>query len=476
MDYKERLAALFAQWSGQKPHTIIELPLSGSSRRYVRLIGDKAKAIGAYNTDYKENVAFLTFTRHFLKQGIRGPEIYAEDLKNNVYLLQDLGDETLYATMVANRDGDTLAPNVLQLYKQVIKDLPHIQVEGGKGLDYTCCYPRADFDKQSMLWDLNMFKYYFLKLAHINFDEQALENDFVTLADYLLQTDCSHFMYRDFQARNVMLFDGVPYYIDYQGGRRGALQYDLASFLYSAKSNLPQALREELLQVYIKELRSLLPVNEQEFTTFYYGYVYIRLMQTMGAYGFRGFYERKEYFLKSIPFAIQNLRFLMANHRLPIALPTLQSVWEQIVASEQLNQLGVESPRLTVHINSFSYKKGIPCDTSGNGGGFVFDCRALPNPGRYEEYKKLTGQSPEVKAFLENKAEVLQFTSHVYALAEQAVQNYLQRHFTHLSINFGCTGGQHRSVYFAEKLAALLKEKFDVDIQLSHTNQEGWER
>jgi hypothetical protein len=339
-------------------------------------------------------------------------------------------------------------------------------------VDYSVCYPREAFDKQSMMWDLNYFKYYFLKLAKIPFDEQALEDDFQAFSDYLLSAPSDYFLYRDFQSRNVMLKNGGVHFIDYQGGRRGALQYDLASLLYDGKADIPQEVRSQLFRFYIAELKNYIPVNESEFTSYFNGFVLIRIMQAMGAYGFRGFYEKKEHFLKSIPFAINNLKNLLPELNLPVELPELLNVLQLLTQSETLKEIGQVKSNLTVRITSFSYKKGIPSDPSGNGGGFVFDCRALNNPGRYAEYKNLTGKDLKVQQFIEQNSEMKLFLKPVKTLVEQTVKNYLERGFSHLSVSFGCTGGQHRSVYAAEKLAAWLRNNFPVNVVLVHREQQ----
>ena len=337
----------------------------------------------------------------------------------------------------------------------------------------TVCYPREAFDKQSMMWDLNYFKYYFLKLAKIPFDEQRLEDDFQAFSDYLLAVDNNAFLYRDFQSRNVMLKDGKVYFIDYQGGRKGALQYDLASLLYDAKANIPEAEREELLEFYLDELNQYKHVDRSKFKSLFDGYVLIRIMQAMGAYGFRGFYEKKEHFLKSIPFALKNMETLLAkNNTVLTEFPELYKVLKSVTESTFLKSISPANDRLTVRISSFSYKKGIPHDPSGNGGGFVFDCRAIHNPGRYPEYKHLTGKDQQVIEFLEQKSTIASFMNAVTTLVSQSVEVYLSRGFTHLSVNFGCTGGQHRSVYAAEKLAQYLRNNYPVTVVLQHVEQD----
>lgn len=468
---KEELIRLYESHFQEKMTAFDVLPASGSYREYCRIKSTNHQAIGAFNSDVRENTAFLEFSAHFFKQGIAVPGIYAVNEKKTCYLQEDLGTLTLFDFLSQTRELEGFSEKITNIYKQVLRELPKIQITAGKGINYEHCYPRAAFDKQSMMWDLNYFKYYFLKLAKIPFDEQALEDDFQSFSDYLLAADGDFFLYRDFQSRNIMLHDGKVAFIDYQGGRKGALQYDLASLLYDAKADIPQSVRNELLEFYLDELEKYLEIDRDEFKAYFTGYVLIRIMQAMGAYGFRGFYEKKEHFLKSIPYALENLKYLLNNNNIPVALPELFKVLEAIGRSSFLKKIGAHKAKLTVRITSFSYKKGLPDDPLGNGGGFVFDCRAIHNPGRYEEYKQLSGKDQEVIEFLETKSEIADFLTPVYALVDQSVTTYLARGFTHLSVNFGCTGGQHRSVYAAEKLAVHLKEKFQVNVILSHREQ-----
>lgn len=471
---KNEIIQLFENHFNEKIETFELLPPSGSYRQYCRLTSKTRSVIGALNTDVKENTAFLSFTNHFFNKGIKVPEIYtvSSDLKK--YLQEDLGDTTLFQYLTKTREEEGFSENIISVYKKVLKSLPNIQIIAGKDIDYSVCYPREAFDKQSMMWDLNYFKYYFLKLAKIHFDEQALEDDFQQFSNYLLSASSNYFLYRDFQSRNVMLKNDEVYFIDYQGGRQGALQYDLASLLYDGKADIPESIRKQLYDVYIGELKKLMKVDEEQFSAYFKGFVLIRIMQAMGAYGFRGFYEKKEHFLKSIPYALKNLEILLSDLKLPIKIPELLNVLNQLTKSEVLKEIGQEKSNLTVRVCSFSYKKGIPEDPSGNGGGHVFDCRAINNPGRYEEYKKLSGKDLPVQEFLEQKSEIGIFLESVKVLIEQSVKVYLERGFTHLSINFGCTGGQHRSVYSAEKISDYLKNNYPVNVVLNHREQDSW--
>lgn len=462
------LIGLYEKWSDERADSFEPLLQSGSYREYYRIKSTTKKALGVYNPDRKENIAFLGFSKHFLQTGFDVPAIFGENLDHSIYLIQDLGDTTLYSYLTQIYKDGFFPKDLIDIYKQVVAILPRFQIIARQDMDYSICYPRSKFDKRSMMWDLNYFKYYFLKLAHVSFDEEELEDDYQKFTDYLLTTNCDYFLYRDFQSRNIMLYDGKPYFIDYQGGRKGALQYDIASLLYDAKADIPQHIREDILYEYIKNLRQIIDFDEKEFLDYFWGYAIIRLMQAMGSYGFRGFYEKKEHFLKSIPYATANLNWILNHVNLPVNIPTLINILRRIVDSPKLKTIVRGQNRLKVTINSFAYKKGIPVDHSGNGGGFVFDCRSILNPGRYEKYKNLTGKDTEVIKFLQTQTNIDEFLDNVYRIVDATVENYLQRKFTNVVVNFGCTGGQHRSVYCADSLVKHLKSKFPVDISLHH--------
>ena len=442
--------------------------LGGSGRRIIRLAGKGITAIGILYGVREENVAFLEFSRHFRKHGLPVPEIYGEDLEHGVYLEQDLGDISLFELLSENRQGQVIAPQVADAYREAIAILPRFQIEAGRDLNYKLCYPRGSFDRQSIAWDLNYFKYYFLRLAGIPFSEQALEDDFSRLTKFLLSAPRDFFLYRDFQSRNIMLPAGKPYFLDYQGGRKGALQYDVASLLYDAKADLPPEFRQQLLDHYLAALRNFVDIKPEAFLQHYYGYVYVRIMQALGAYGFRGFYERKVHFLQSVPYALKNLRWLLHNVRLPIALPTLLEAFHSMLASERLQRLATDADNLVVRIVSFSFHRGLPNDESGNGGGFIFDGRSLPNPGREERFKALTGKDSAVIEYLHQQESVHQFLASAMSLVDASLSNYQQRGFKHLMVSFGCTGGQHRSVYLAEQLAKHLRGRPGVEVVVVH--------
>jgi aminoglycoside/choline kinase family phosphotransferase len=467
------LKKLFEQHFRSQPERIQPLQggLGASGRKIVRLEDETHTAIGILYDVREENVAFLEFSRHFRRCNLPVPDIYAEDLDNGAYLEEDLGDTTLFEFLTTHRDGENIPPEAVEAYRKVVAMLPRFQVEGGRDLNYKVCYPRGSFDRQSIAWDLNYFKYYFLRLAGIAFNEQALEDDFGRLTKVLLGADRDYFLYRDFQSRNVMLRDGQPFFVDYQGGRKGALQYDIASLLFDAKADLPPELREQLLDHYLDTLANFVPVTRDEFMRYYYPYVYVRVMQALGAYGFRGFYERKTHFLQSVPYALKNLRWLLDHAQLP-SMPGLMQALRLVAGSEKLQSIATETENLVVRIFSFSFHRGLPNDESGHGGGFVFDCRSLANPGREERFKHLTGKDAPVIDYLNHQESVHQFLASATALVDSSVSNYEARRFKNLMVSFGCTGGQHRSVYMAEQLANHLRARNGVEVVVQHLQLE----
>jgi aminoglycoside/choline kinase family phosphotransferase len=468
------LKRLFEAHFQRAPEQVTPLrgDLSASGRKLFRLKAGAISAIGVLYGVREENVAFLQFSRHFRRHGLPVPEIYAEDLNHGAYLEEDLGDTTLFDLLTRNRAGDAVAPEVVEAYRKVVAMLPRFQVEAGRDLNYKACYPRGSFDRQSISWDLNYFKYYFLRLAGIPFNEQELEDDFGRLTDYLLTAPNDYFLYRDFQSRNVMMRGGEPWFVDYQGGRKGALQYDIASLLYDAKADLPPELRLKLLDDYLDALGKYLRVDREEFLQHYYAFVYVRILQALGAYGYRGFFERKAHFLQSVPYALKNLRWLLHNVKLPIELPTLIEAFRSMLGSEKLLGLASEAQNLVVRVFSFSFHRGMPQDETGNGGGFVFDGRSLPNPGREERFKEITGKDVPVIEYLNQQESVHQFLASVFSLVDASIENYKQRGFKSLMVSFGCTGGQHRSVYLAEQLAKRLRGRNGVDVTVRHVELE----
>jgi aminoglycoside/choline kinase family phosphotransferase len=468
------LKKLFERHFHAPPERVVPLQgeLGGSGRKIIRLSNEKATAIGILYGVREENAAFLAFSKHFRRHGLPVPEIYAEDLAHGSYLEEDLGDTTLFEFLSKNRAGDNIAPKVVETYRKAVSILPRFQVEAGRDLDYSVCYPNPSFDRQSIAWDLNYFKYYFLRLAGIPFNEQALEDDFSTLTEFLLSAPRDYFLYRDFQSRNIMLRNGDPFFVDYQGGRKGALQYDIASLLFDAKADLPPELRQQLLDHYLDRLSSFIALDREAFLRHYYAFVYIRILQALGAYGFRGFYERKVHFLQSVPYALKNLRWLLHNVRLPIPLPALMNAFKGMLASEKLQSLATDADNLVVRIFSFSFHHDFPKDETGNGGGFVFDGRSLPNPGREERFKTLTGKDAPVIDYLNQQESVHQFMAGVLSLVDSSVAAYQQRGFKNLMVSFGCTGGQHRSVYLAEQLAKRLRNRNGLEVVVRHLELE----
>src|SRR5215470_200729 len=405
----------------------LQRKLGGSGRTIIRLANSKFTAIGIRHAVREENAAFLEFSRHFRRHGLPVPEIYGEDLAQGAYLEEDLGDVSLFEFLSRHRTGETIAPAVIDAYRKVVAVLPRFQIEASRDLNYKVCYPRASFDRQSINWDLNYFKYYFLRLAGIPFNEQALEVEFSRLSKFLLAAPRDYFLYRDFQSRNIMLRDGQPYFLDYQGGRKGALQYDIASLLYDAKADLPPEIREQLLDAYLEALATHIQVDRDAFMKYFYPFVYIRIMQALGAYGFRGFYERKAHFLQSVPYALKNVRWLLHNVKLPIELPTLMAAFTSMLSSEKLLGIASSSEQVTVRVFSFSFHRGLPKDETGNGGGFVFDARSLPNPGREERFKELTGKDAPVIEYLQQQESVHQFLANVMSLVDASVGDYQRR-------------------------------------------------
>jgi len=468
------LNKLFEQYFHAPPEHVQPLQgeLGGSGRKIIRFSNEKHRAIGILYGVREENEAFLAFSKHFRRHGLPVPEIYAEDLSHGAYLEEDLGDTTLFEFLSNNRTGENIFPQVIEAYRKVVAVLPRFQVEASRDLNYEVCYPNPSFDRQSIAWDLNYFKYYFLRLAGIPFNELALEDDFSRLTEFLLSAPRDYFLYRDFQSRNIMLRNGDPFFVDYQGGRRGALQYDIASLLYDAKADLPPDLRQQLLDHYLDRLSSFVPLDREAFLRHYYAYVYIRIMQALGAYGFRGFFERRAHFLQSVPYALKNLRWLLHHVRLPVPLPALMDAFKGMLASEKLQGLACEADNLVVRIFSFSFHQGLPKDESGNGGGFVFDGRSLPNPGREERFKTLTGKDTPVIDYLNQQESVHQFLAGVLSLVDSSISSYQQRGFKNLMVSFGCTGGQHRSVFLAEQLAKRLRVRNGLEVVLRHIELE----
>lgn len=463
----EELKTLYVNYTGKEADEITELPSSGSNRRYFRLRGPQT-LIGVSGTSTEENKAFLYMADHFRKKGLPVPEVYAWSADKAFYLQQDLGDTLLFDAIEKGRKSSVFDEGERQLLHKTITLLPAIQFAGADGFDFSRCYPQPEFNQRSILWDLNYFKYCFLKATGMEFQENRLEDDFQKMSDVLLRSSSATFMYRDFQSRNVMIKDAEPWLIDFQGGRKGPVYYDIASFLWQAKAKYPEDLRTELLHAYLQALQKYMPVEETYFLSQLRHFVLFRTLQVLGAYGFRGYFEKKPHFIQSVPFAIDNLRQLLRGD-FP-EYPYLCQVLRELTSLKQFSD-DMQKRTLEVKIVSFAYKKGIPNDPSGNGGGFVFDCRAINNPGKYERYNHFTGLDEPVIRFLEKDGEITRFLEHARQLVDTSVKRYLDRGFTNLMICFGCTGGQHRSVYSAQHLAEHLNAKFGVKVHLVHREQ-----
>ncbi len=470
----DAIKSLFTTISDAPVLQIEKLPQSGSDRIYFRIHTAPGNYIATYGHNVKENETFVYFSRHFRKAGCPVPAIFAVNEDKTLYIQEDFGDTSLLHELEKKGYSD----EVYALFRQSLKNLALLQIKGGEGIDYRYCLTAKEFGKQAILSDLLYFKYYFLDTLKYAYDKQALLDDFEALSNYLTHAENKHFMFRDFQSRNIMVVDGQVKFIDYQGGMRGALQYDVASLLWQARAELPADWKSSLMEYYIEEANKLLetPADQNIFIAQYNGYVLIRLLQVMGAYGFRGLFERKAQFLTSIPLALRNLKWFTEDQRMGISVPEFEKCLRFCVSDELINRFeplrANDQTPLIVGINSFSYRQGIPEDPSGNGGGFVFDCRGILNPGRYDEFKKLTGRDKPVKDFLEQRTKMTDFLNSVFDVVDISVTDYLQRGFSHLSISFGCTGGQHRSVYAADALARHLKNKFKVNIKLQHRVQE----
>lgn len=468
-----------AKWRPGQQFQLDSIRQSGSNRQYFRFSDDGKSYVLTYNpSNLPENKAFVEFTRHFSAKGIQVPSIVYNDDNVGLYVQTDLGDKSLFDHVKEEGFSD----HVFALYKKSCDALAKLQVVGGEGLDYTNCIATRSFDKQAIYADLLYFLYYFVRALDLPYDKNLLFNDFDMLSSYLTQEEHQYFMHRDCQGRNIMVKDEETFFIDYQGGMQGALQYDIASLLWQARTQLPYTWREELVDYYFSQVNAHLngKLQKKEFLDNYDGFVLIRMLQTLGAYGFRGLFERKPHFVSSIPYALKNLKWFLENKTLPVRLPALHKLLNALLDESILKKfepvVANEHSKLVIHINSFSYKKGIPQDLFGNGGGYVFDCRGILNPGRIDEFKTQTGRDKPVQEFLMQKTNMPTFLQHVFGTVDISVEDYLKRDFEGLTVSFGCTGGQHRSVYAADQLAAHLKEKYNVNTVVRHIEQEakGW--
>jgi len=474
----DKIKELFSGFSKELITGIDKLPQAGSERHYFRIRTADKSFIATYGANLKENESFIYFSKHFKKKDLAVPEILCINANKDIYLQEDFGDVSLLNRL--EESGFTTA--VYELYKKSLQQLALLQVKGHEGLDYKKCLTNSSFGKQAIMAELLYFKYYFLDALRQPYDKQKLIDDFEALSNYLSHTEYKYFMFRDFQSRNIMVTpDDNVHFIDYQGGMKGAPQYDVASLLSQAKANLPDDWKQHLLEDYMVAFEKVVeePIDKDTFRSQYNGYVLIRLLQVLGAYGFRGLFERKAHFLTSIPLALQNLKWFIQNQNVGISVPEFKKVLEICISDDVIQeftpvQASDETP-LLVTINSFSFiKTGYPKDETTNGGGFVFDMRGILNPGRFHDYKHLSGLDKPVKDFLEQQTKMPDFLNSVYSIVDISVEDYIKRGFEHLTINFGCTGGQHRSVYAAEALARHLRNKFKVKIVLNHNNKENW--
>ena len=464
----KELGLLFKTHTGEQATDITELSSSGSNRRYFRLTTNTISLIGVIGTSTDENRVFCEMAKHFKAQGINVPEVYLHSNDWLCYIQQDLGNTILFDLIKKGRQTRTFDQDEKKILSKTIKMLPLIQFKGAEGFNFAICYPQPEFNDRSILWDLNYFKYCFLKATGIDFQENRLEDDFAKMSKTLLYGKSNTFLYRDFQSRNVMIKDDEPYFIDFQGGRKGPFYYDVASFLWQAKANFTNELREQLINDYMESLKQFTDISEKDFNHQLRQFVLFRSLQVLGAYGYRGYFEKKPYFIQSVPFAIENLRSLLIEGY--EEYPYLCQILNKLTTLKQFSN-DIEKHRLEVSVYSFAYKKGIPNDVSGNGGGHVFDCRAINNPGKYERYNQFNGLDEPVIKYLEEDGEIISFLENVYKIVGNSVKRYIDRKFTNLMVCFGCTGGQHRSVYAAQRLAEHLHENFGVKINLIHREQ-----
>jgi aminoglycoside/choline kinase family phosphotransferase len=470
----ESIGQLFASYSDDPILRIDKIPQSGSNRAYYRLFTASKSYIVTHGNNIAENLTFVRFSRHFFSSHCPVPEIYAVNESLTLYIQEDFGDQSLLSVL----EQQGYVPAVYQLFQQSLQALAQLQIMGDRDLDYSWCLTSQEFGKQAIISDLLYFKYYFLDTLQIPYDKEKLLGDFDSLSTYLSQVDHKYFMFRDFQSRNIMIDHDQVHFIDFQGGMKGALQYDVASMLWQAKAELPDDWKKTLLDYYMQCVEQLLgtPINRLRFESQYYGYVLIRLLQVLGAYGFRGLFERKAHFLISIPLALRNLKWFLVNKQVGIVLPEFERLLRLIVEDEIIGRFeplqADETTPLVVRIFSFSYKQGIPSDNSGNSGGFVLDCRGILNPGRLDRFKTKTGRDKEVKDYLEQETQMPEFLRSVYDMVDITVTDFIKRGFTSLMVSFGCTGGQHRSVYAADALARHLRNKFKVKVELQHKEQE----
>jgi aminoglycoside/choline kinase family phosphotransferase len=464
----EGLIKLYTSQYGNPPERIEEIPLAVSTRRYFRLHGHDTTIVGTYSPDIRETIAFTSFATHFRTKGIQVPEIICVSDDHECYLQSDLGDQRMHE-LVVSRPSKELRDSDLANYKLAIDQLVKLQIEGYEGLDFSISVPRPAFDHQSVMWDLNHFKYYFLKPLGIAFDENELEEAFKDYANYLSQLPNDGFMFRDFQTRNIMMLEGRTWFIDFQGGRKGPLQYDLASLVFEAKAGLSYIDRDKLINYYISVLAKYRTIDQLQFKREFYIVALIRILQVLGTYGLRGVVEKKAVFLQSTPNGLKNLDFLLKNLEDSPIRKDFRSVLKQVVGCiGAFQSLPDKFEGLTVRVTSFSYRKPLPDDISGNGGGFVYDCRFLHNPGLYEDLKHMTGLDTEIQDFLQNKSEAPAYIESIKGQLNSVIAEYKSRNYDNLMVSFGCTGGRHRSVYSARMITDWLRKQEGIRVLEVH--------
>lgn len=465
-DIKQILTDYYSIFYGVSPEKCSRITQAGSDRSYFRFVNGNRSVLGVYSENITETETFLYFSSVFKSVGLNVPDIFyvSEDL--NCYFIEDFGDDLLLGIVERERKTGGFNDYLTELYKKSLKALVKMQITSASYIDFSKAYSISEFDTQSILFDLNYFKYYFLNRTGLNYDEKKLQDDFECFASGLSDDGWKFFMFRDFQSRNIIIKNDEPYFIDYQGGRKGAPEYDVASLLYQAKAAIPEEKKQELLDYYYGQINTYVNIDKQNFTKRFYSYVYVRVLQTLGAYGLRGLIEKKQHFVESIPFALRNLEQLLQTRPVLESYPELSRVLHEISVLKSFENHVF--PEFTVTVYSFSYKKGIPEDKTGNGGGFVFDCRGIHNPGRYTEYKTKTGRDKAVIDFFKSNSDIDDFVLNAIASVKPTIDNYIERDFNSLMISFGCTGGQHRSVYCAEHMAEFIRNNYNVPVRLIH--------
>lgn len=467
MDVRIAIEKAFRRWKGTPPEIITRLPQSGSDRIYFRLTYPEDQVIGAYNPSREENDAFVGFSNHFRSKELRVPEIYVYYPEQNIYFLEDLGDINLFTWLAQRSDEERFNEETEALFMTIAADLVRIQTEGVRGLNLSLCYPHRSFDRQSIVWDMNYYKYMFLKLISAPFNETRLERDFEALTRFLLDAGQDYFLFRDFQTANIMIRDGIPWYIDYQGGRLGAPHYDIASLVYDAKAYIPSGLRKKTLDRHLDLFAAATGKPGESLEKYTGAFVLIRLMQALGAFGFRGLHENKPTFSESIVPAVELMNELLAGDNVKLDLPELKKASEAVPLQRKYRILSHYQQMVTINIESFSYVKGKTLNYD-NGGGFVFDCRGLRNPVHVPGLAELTGFDPEVAEFFGNDDEAVAFAGDCSNIIRNSLPMLRRKGVLEINVAFGCIGGQHRSVWCAARVASMLSAMPGVTVSIRH--------